>query len=190
MSEFSKSVTDELLSKMTLFEFKMTSHLEQIEKKLNRLEQNSVEHKVEELTRQMSECGKSAAENIVDLKIRIQSITDSLGLLQTKKISKKTKPVEVASVSIDTYDDSDELKKYFVDNYLNGVLSKEDNESVKIVNRYKSEDQNFIKNILSANKSLIESLTDNKSKISLLGQFIFDKLTDDDKDSLRAMMNN
>jgi hypothetical protein len=179
MEDNSANIIAELMQKMMMLEKTVVSQLDTINKNISALNSNS---KIESLENKLEECAIRANEQILDLKLRIHSISESMTTLQTKKSTKsKAKPVEIVSVSNDSPQE-DDTQETFVKLYLHETRSKKPGLATSIVEKYTTIDKKLIPNIFAANKTLFDNTGDANAKIELLAKLIYTKFAPEDRE--------
>lgn len=184
MSEMStENIVSELVQKITLLEKTMVGQLDLINKNISALNANS---RIESLENKLNECAIRANEQILDLKIRIHNISESMTTLQTKKVTKsKAKPADVVSISNDTPPD-DDSQEQFIKMYIQETRNKKPGLATSIVEKYTTIEKKMIPNIFANNKAMFEAASDANAKLELLAQLIYTKFSPEDRDVFKA----
>ena len=184
MAEMStENIVSELVQKITLLEKTMVGQLDLINKNISALNANS---RIESLENKLNECAIRANEQILDLKIRIHNISESMTTLQTKKVTKsKAKPADVVSISNDTPPD-DDSQEQFIKMYIQETRNKKPGLATSIVEKYTNIEKKMIPNIFANNKAMFEAASDANAKLELLAQLIYTKFSPEDRDVFKA----
>jgi hypothetical protein len=184
MSEMSnENIVSELMQKITLLEKNIVGQLELINRNISALNANS---KVESLENKLNECAIRANEQILDLKMRIYNISESMTTLQTKKVTKsKAKPADVVSIANDIPPD-DDSQEQFIKMYIQETRNKKPGLATSIVEKYTNIEKKMIPNIFANNKTLFESAGNSNAKLELLAQLIYTKFAPEDRDVFKV----